>query len=373
MSDYLPSSRRSSKKTKSSRSSSGLSSSLDFLKDAKNFTTGDVSVHHTDGDFYDRSTKDTHNNYARHTKYEFHNPNSRAPIFNSTAEGLVTNYDGEFVMSNSQGTFYPQSYPIGDMQDAPQQKPSYVKRDKHGSEGYVFSQPNSYAPMFNGPVRGPVKNHTNSVSLEGYGTVPEGFKEPLDAYSRSMSRSDHRYSRGRNVSEPVPPLGHRSSEYGQYFSQPMQNEPSESLYNNQPYGSPANRPARHRKGQNRGAYPTPSSSIGSPTYDPRSGHFPQQGPAQHGYGYEYQYGSQGAVGRGDGTRSSSRGDVDDWLSQTTESLGQFHIHPTEDSSEDSEDGPAHNLDRGGIGGSIKGSASKSGGKRRAAEPTGPRV
>jgi hypothetical protein len=141
----------------------------------------------------------------------------------------------------------------------------------------------------------------------------------------------------------------------------MQNEPTESAYEDyQPNGTPASPSGRHRKRQGSRAYPTPSSTMGNNGYNPRSGHFPQQGPAQHSYGYGPQHGSQDGM---DGGRDKSRrrSEVDDCVSQTAESLGQFHINPDEDSSEDSEEGPAPKTDRGSKN-PFKGST-KSRGKR----------
>ena len=119
--------RRSSKSKKSSRSGSGPAYNLDFMKGATNFTVGGVSAHHADGDYYDNSVKNTHNDYSRSIKHEFHNQNSRAPIFNGTVEGQVANYDGGFVMSNSRGTVHADSYPIDDPREAPPRKPPFGK------------------------------------------------------------------------------------------------------------------------------------------------------------------------------------------------------------------------------------------------------
>jgi hypothetical protein len=93
------------------------------MQGAQDFTTGEVTVNTTYGDHCDRSVKNTYNDYSRHTRHEFNNRNSKGPIFNGPVDGPVTNYEGGFVMSNSQGSVYPGSY----SQEAPQQKASYSK------------------------------------------------------------------------------------------------------------------------------------------------------------------------------------------------------------------------------------------------------
>ncbi|KAJ2913841.1 hypothetical protein MD484_g6549, partial [Candolleomyces efflorescens] len=147
--------------------------SMSFFQNARDFRMGKVQVNNIEGNYTDRRSYRTVNDYSTNNSTVYHQENSRGPIYNGNINGGVNTFTGGSV-----------SYGFGRSYSSPSHGPSQKKKKKSTRPPGTYYQQNAQGPLYNGDIEGGV-NSFHNTTVNYHGQESNSDSDGYDSYERN--------------------------------------------------------------------------------------------------------------------------------------------------------------------------------------------